>query len=122
MFEGYRDTIPGKVYGCIKFGEYDTTIDEALFDSLFKIKGENGSIRVRSELKKLAKALSNKAIKEIMTDGFDINKLHELSEEDLKELVDTLSELDLVKVVIPVGLEFIAYSGALDEMLGNQNK
>ena len=122
LFEGYRDTIPGKVYGCIKFGEYDTTIDEALFDSLFKIKGENGSIRVRSELKKLAKALSNKAIKEIMTDGFDINKLHELSEEDLKELVDTLSELDLVKVVIPVGLEFIAYSGALDEMLGNQSE
>ena len=122
LFEGYRDTIPGKVYGCIKFGEYDTTIDEALFDSLFKIKGENGNIRVRSELKKLAKALSNKAIKEIMTDGFDINKLHELNEEDLKELIDTLSELDLVKVVIPVGLEFVAYSGALDEMLGNQSE
>ena len=122
LFEGYRKTVPGKVYGCIKFGEYDTTIDEALFDSIFKIKGENGSIRIRSELKKLAKALSNEAVKEIMSDGFDIKKLHELNEEDLKELVDTLSELDLVKVVIPVGLEFITYSDALSEMLGDQNE
>jgi len=122
LFEGYRKTVPGKVYGCIKFGEYDTTIDEALFDAIFNIKGENGSIRIRSELKKLAKALSNEAVKEIMSDGFDIKKLHELNEEDLKELVDTLSELDLVKVVIPVGLEFITYSDALSEMLGDQNE
>ena len=28
LLTGYRDTVPGKVFGAIKFGEYGTTFDE----------------------------------------------------------------------------------------------
>lgn len=119
LIKGYRKTLPGKVFGSIKFGKDKTTLDEFMFDSIFKINGENGSIKLRKEIKQLAKALSNDAIKDIMSDGFDFKKLHELNENDLKALVDALSELDLIKVVVPVGLEFVTYSGVLEEMLGD---
>ena len=120
LLEGYKKTVPGVVFGSIKFGEYDTSFDEFMFDSIFKIDGKTGDIKLRKELKKLAKALSNDAIKEIMSDGFDINKLYQLEEEDLRELVETLSSLDCVKVLIPVGLEFVAYSSLLEEKLGSE--
>ena len=116
LLAGYRKTIPGKVFGAVKFGEYGTTFDEYIFDSVFSIKGENGSIRLRSELHKLATILNNDAIKEIMSGGFDVKQLYKLSEEDLKLLVDTLADLDIVKVVVPVGLELITYSDMLSGM------
>lgn len=120
LFEGYNKTIPGVVFGSIKFGEYDTSFDEYMFDNIFKIDGKNGDIKIRKELRKVAKALSNDAIKEIMNDGFDINKLYQLNEEDLIELIETLSSLDVVKVLVPVGLEFVAYSELLQNELGSE--
>ncbi len=113
LLSGYRETIPGKVFGSVKFGKYGTTFDEFVFDSLFTIKGENGNIRLRSELRKLSTILNNDAVKEIMSEGFDFKQLYKLNEEDLRLLVDTLADLDLVKVVAPVGLELITYSDML---------
>ena len=118
LLQSYRDTVPGKVYGSIKIGKDKTKFDEFIFDSLFKIEGKNGNIKIRSEFRKLAQALSNEAVKQIMTEGFDFSKLGELNDEDLKSLIDTISSLDSIKVVVPVGIEFVTYSDMLEEMLG----
>lgn len=122
MFEylqAYRETFVGEIFGCVKFGEYKTTFDEFMFDSLFSINTKNGNVKLRKELQKLGKILSSDAIQSVMTDEFDINKLYQLNKEDLKEIVDLLSELDIIKVVVPVGIEFIAYSESLMEEFGS---
>lgn len=120
LLNGYYDTIPGKVFGTVRFGENKTSFDEFLFDTMFSVKGKNGSIKIRSELKKLAKVLSSDAVQSVMQEGFDIKKLYLMEKEDLKELVDVLSSFDCIKVVIPVGLEFVAYSDVLKEALGDE--
>lgn len=119
FFQGYRKTVPGVVFGSVKFGKDKTTLDEYMFDSIFSIKTEKVNLKLRNELRKVAKAFSNEAVQSLMSDGFEMNKLFELESDDLKELVDTLSSLDFIQVVMPVGVEFITYSSALEEMLGD---
>lgn len=120
ILQAYRKSISGKVFGTLKFGESKSTFDEILFDSIFTIDGKNGNIKIRKELIKLNNLLENEAIKTVMTDGFDFNKLYLLSEDDLKQIVDVLSSLDCVKVIVPVGLELITYSDLLKDKLGTE--
>lgn len=120
LFSAYHDTIPGKVFGSIKYGENKTAFDEYLFDTVFKIEAKNGSVKLRNELRKFARAFNTEAVQEIMVDGFDISKLSQLPDEDLKEVIDIIASLDLIKVVVPVGLELITYSDILEESLGDQ--
>ena len=109
LLNGYHDTITGKIFGAVKFGKAGS-IDEMMFDSIFSVKNKNGNVKLRKELQTVAKALSTDAVKEIMSDGFSTEKLFELDKEDIKKIADALSELKIVKVVVPVGLEFVLYS------------
>lgn len=120
IINAYRETIPGKIYGSMKIGENNLSIDETLFDAIFKIKGKNGSIKICNELKELEKALSTDAIKKIMSDGFDMKKLYLLSDEELYDLINAISALDCINVLVPVGLEFITYSDVLKDKLGTE--
>jgi len=117
--QAYRETFAGKIFGAVKFGENETTFDEFMFDSIFSINTEHGNVKLRKELRNLAKILSSETVKSVMTDGFDISKLYQLESEDLKQLIDLLTELDIIKVVVPVGIEFIAYSESLVEKFGS---
>ena len=53
LADTYRETIPGKVFGTLKFGKNKTTIDEAMFDSIFSMKTQNGKMAVRKEIQKI---------------------------------------------------------------------
>ena len=116
--KAYRYSVPGKIFGCIKYGKNKTTFDEFMFDSIFSINTEHGNIKLRKELKNVAKILSSDSVKDVMTEGFDINKLYQLDKEELKQIVDLLSDLDIIKVVVPVGIEFVAYSDLLVDEFG----
>ncbi len=120
LINGYYDTIPGKIFGSIKYGENENTIDELLFDSLFTISTDNGNLKLRNELRTLSKILTNDAVKKIMVDGFDIKKLYQLEKEDLTNLIDEISKLETIKVLSPVGLELVAYTDILQEALGTE--
>lgn len=120
VLEGYRTTIPGRIFGVLKFGKDKVTIDEALFDSLFKINGKNGTIKIRKEINILAKLLQNDAAKQILTEGFTISDLANLNTDSLRELVDVVSSLDTIKVLVPIGLEIVTYTDILADVLGDQ--
>lgn len=122
ILDAYHGTIPSKVFGSVKFGEYDTTFDEALSDLILSIETDSGNLNLRKEIKKVEKILTSDAVKEVMAEGFDIKKLHNLKEEDLKEIVDTLSSLDLIKIIVPVGIEFIVNSDVMVEKFGDSFK
>ena len=49
--------------------------------------------------------------------SFDDTFIHKLTPEDVTAVMDLVSKLDLIKVVIPVGLEYLLNSGEFDEML-----
>lgn len=120
ILNAYRETISGKIYGSMKIGKNKLSIDEALFDSIFNIKGKNGSIKLCNELKTLEQAFSTDAVKKIMSDGFDIKKLYLLSNEELNDFIEIISSLDCINVLVPVGLEFVTYSDVLKDKLGNE--
>lgn len=120
ILNAYHETISGKIYGSMKIGKNKLSIDEALFDSIFNIKGKNGSIKLCNELKTLEQAFSTDAVKKIMSDGFDIKKLYLLSNEELNDFIKIISSLDCINVLVPVGLEFITYSDVLEDKLGNE--
>ncbi len=112
----YKETIPGKVFGSIKVK--DTSIDEALFDGIFSINGklktvdkdgneieQKYSIKLRKELEKVANALSK--CPELISGEFDLNTLKTIDTEVLESIIDDLTSLEIVKVIIPVGLEVV---------------
>ncbi len=115
LLGGYRNTITGKVFGAVEFGKAGS-IDEMMFDSIFSIKGKNGNIQLRRELAIIGKAFSSPAVQEVMNgEDFSIEKLLELDSKDIQDIFDTLSELKFIKVLVPVGVEFVIYSDVLGE-------
>lgn len=115
----YSNSVPGKVFGCVKYGEQKSSIDELMFDSIFAIDAKNGNLKLRKELKKVSSILNSPTVQEVMKDGFDISKLYLLEEQELRSLVDLLSSLDVIQILVPVGIEFLAYSDLLVESFGD---
>lgn len=120
VISGYRKTISGKVFGSIKYGKNKVAFDEYVFDTIFSVKVGDTKVKLRNELRTIAKAFSCEAVQQVMTNGFEISKLKDLAKEDLDELITILSELNTVKVVVPVGIEFVAYSNILEDALGSE--
>lgn len=120
LLEGYRSTVPGQIFGVLKFGEEKTPVDEQLFDYFFSIESNTGSLRIRAELVKVANALNNDAVKTLLSNGFDLETIASLDRDSLIEVIDIISSLDTIKVVVPVGLDLIMYTDILADQLGNE--
>lgn len=114
VFSEYRNTIPGQIYGAFKIE--DACLDEYVFDTLFEVNvkagtGEeafNSSIKLRKELHTIALAFQELSKNDPnfidnVTKG-DISKIDATS---LSTALDHLTELELIKVVVPVGLEVV---------------
>ncbi|MFA6661656.1 MAG: hypothetical protein WCS56_01325, partial [Bacilli bacterium] len=116
---GYRDTVPGKVFGTIKI--QDSGIDEYLFDELASIKVETTDIQVqvkfRLELQRVAEAIA--LVPEILQSDFSLETLQSMDKANLKAAIDKLSELDIIKVVVPVGLEIALYSDYIKDQVND---
>ena len=119
ILDAYHDTVPGKIFGNIKLGDDDTSIDVALSDIILSITTDNGNINLRKEVIKVGEILSSETFKNVMNEGFDIKKLHNLDKGELKRIINTLSSLDIIKVVVPVGVEFIVNSDLLVDKFGD---
>ena len=110
MVTSYRNTIPGQIFGTIKID--DAGLDEFVFDEFFSLQVEKGdfkaNIKFRKELQKAAKAIAK--IPGAFNGGMSVESIKNLSKEDLKYVIDNLSDLEIIKVVVPVGLEIALLS------------
>lgn len=97
----YKKSYAGKIFGTVK-------ADEFIFDSIFSLQFDNHNIKLRKELETVARAFS-KSKNFFNGASFDINSLWKEDPEVLKEIVDELSKLEIIKVAIPVGIEAVLY-------------
>ena len=115
----YRKSVPGAMFGAIKVSS--VPFDEFLFDGVFsfdvKMGDEKVRVKLRSEIESVANAfakvanefdLQNPSLEAILSIG-------EEGEAALKELVDAISDLKILKVAIPVALEIGLYSDYLKD-------
>jgi len=121
VLTGYRTgTIAGKIYGSIKIG--DACFDEWVFDQFFRVNIDvedgdykfNSSIVIRDELHKLALAFQECSKEDPnFIDNVMKGDLSSLSKETLNKAIDILTDLELVRVVVPVGVEILFLTDTL---------
>ncbi|MBQ7275692.1 MAG: CvpA family protein [Bacilli bacterium] len=121
VFTEYRSrTIPGFVYGIVKFD--GAGLDELVFDELFKINIENEKL-AKNQKFKLRKELTDVAdILQTLAGGdkdfiskVSSGDLSTITEDNLNLAIEKLSKLEIVNVVVPVALEFVCLSDKVKE-------
>ena len=114
VFTEYRNTIPGQIYGAFKIE--DACLDEYVFDTLFEVNvkagtGEeafNSSIKLRKELHTIALAFQELSKNDPnFIDNVSKGDISKIDATSLSTALDHLTELELIKVVVPVGLEVV---------------
>ncbi|PKK87549.1 MAG: hypothetical protein CVV63_00640, partial [Tenericutes bacterium HGW-Tenericutes-8] len=75
------------------------------------------NIKFRAELEKALEAVNLLVEANDGSTTFDDTIMYKLSPEDVTEIMGLVSNLDLIEVIIPVGLEYLLNSGEFDEML-----
>ena len=115
----YRTSYVGQIAGFVKINE--TELDTYVFDSILSVhvKSDNldTNLKFRAEL---ANALEAVNILIEANDGstqFDDTIIYKLTEDNVKDIMDLVSALDLIEIVVPVGLEYLINSGEFAEML-----
>lgn len=103
----YRGTIPGVIYS-IKIN--GTELDSFIFDKIFEIDNGETTFSIRKELNNVLEVvgiLDQSVELSKKEDGsFDIFKIIEsLSEEEIGTIFTKLSELEVIRFVVPVALE-----------------
>ncbi len=103
----YRDTIPGKIYSIKISG---SEVDTFIFDKIFEINNGESTFSIRRELNSVLEVVGilNDAVEVSMTEdgGFDIfTTIQSLSEEEIESIFGKLSELEIIRFVVPVALE-----------------
>ncbi|MBO4623161.1 MAG: hypothetical protein J5691_04655 [Bacilli bacterium] len=120
----YRKSVPGAMFGAIKVSS--VPFDEFLFDGVFSFDVKMGDEKVRVKLRSEIESVANAFAK--VANEFDIQNpsleailsIGEEGEKALKELVDAISDLSILKVAIPVALEIGMYSDVLTDENGNK--
>ncbi|MBP5551415.1 MAG: MFS transporter [Bacilli bacterium] len=120
----YRKSVPGALFGAVKVSS--VPFDEFLFDGVFsfdvKMGDEKVKVKLRSEIESVANAFAKVANEfDIQNPSLEaILSIGEEGEKALKELVDAISDLSILKVAIPVALEIGLYSDLLVDENGNK--
>lgn len=130
MLLSYKETIPGTIFETIKIG--DSSLDEMVFDLFYNIKVDdiNTNVKLRKEIQKLAEALAE--CPELLENGLTMESLVSMAQDEvqnakLKSAIGKLTELDLIKVSMPVVIEIALISDIIvgsieDEDLKEQIK
>lgn len=103
----YRDTIPGVIYSIkIQGTEFDTFI----FDKIFEIDNGETTFSIRKELNTVLEVVGilDQSVEIVQNEegSFNIFKtIESLSEEEIETIFNKLSELEIIRFVVPVALE-----------------
>lgn len=106
----YRGSFIGQMFN-VKIG--DTPIDNKVFDDLFVVKTNSGDVKFREEIKNVAGAvevIAEKVYEPLKENDFKFSwsVIDKLDGETITAAFDKLSDLKLIQVVVPVGVEFIS--------------
>ena len=106
----YRKSFVGQIFS---FEVNGTAIDNQVFDQLFIIKTDNGDVKFREEINNVAGAvgvIAEKVYEPLKANDnkFSWDLIDKLDGETVVAAFDKLSELKLIQVVVPVGVEFIS--------------
>ena len=107
----YRTSFVGQLFGALKVDGVE--IDNKIFDDLFVVKTKSGDIKFREEINNVAGAagvISERIYEPLKENDFKFTwaLLDKLDGEVIGEAFEKLSELKLIQVVVPVGVEFIS--------------
>ncbi|MDD3192047.1 MAG: hypothetical protein PHP41_04780, partial [Bacilli bacterium] len=92
----YKNSVAGEVFETLK-------ADEFIFDNLMSFEVNDVNIQLRKELQTVASAFSK--AEGLMSEGFGIETLANADPDLLREIIDDITGLDLIKVIMPVGVE-----------------
>lgn len=115
----YRTTYVGMIAGYVKIDE--VALDEYVFDEVFSLRVQsddlNTQIKFRAELEKALDAVSLLVEANGGSTTFGDDFIYNLDPETASEIFDLITNLDIIEVVIPVGLEYLINSGDFNDML-----
>lgn len=119
FLKGYRSTYVGQVGAYIKIN--DVALDEYVFDEFFSVKttanGKKTSVKFRQELDNVAKLYEKLMLINDNQTAFDESFLKKLTENDINEIFSYIENLDMIKVIIPIGIEYFVLSGEYDDVM-----
>ncbi len=119
FLKDYRTTYVGMIAGYVKIG--DVELDNYVFDEVFsvRVKSENldTQIKFRAELEKALNALDLLIEANGGSTTFGDDFIYSLDPETAAEVFGLITNLDIIEVVIPIGLEYLINSGDFNEML-----
>lgn len=115
----YRNTYMGQIAGYVKIEGVE--LDNYIFDSILsiRVKSEdlNTQVRIRAEIEKALTIVSLLVEANDGSTNFGDDFIYKLTPEVATEVFGLITELDIIEVVIPIGLEYLINSGDFDEML-----
>ena len=119
LLQGYRNTYMGQIAGLVKIENVE--LDTFIFDEIFKVSVKTDNldtdVKFRAELEKALEALNIIIEANEGSLNFDDTLIYKLSSDDVTSIFDLLSDLKIIEVVIPVGLEYLINSGQFDDMI-----
>lgn len=106
----YRKSIVGTMFG-VKIGE--ESLDYQTFDGLFVIKSKDNDIKIRKEINTCANAIgiiASEIVEPLKENNYEFSPelLDYVSGESIRSAFTELGNLEFVKVVVPVGMEFFS--------------
>ena len=121
----YRGSFIGQMFGALKID--GTEIDNKVFDDLFVIKTNSGDVKFREEINNVAGAvtvIADKVYEPLKENDFKFSwsLIDKLDGETITEAFDKLSDLKLIQVVVPVGVEFISNQSKNLEITTEENQ
>ncbi|MDX9807876.1 MAG: hypothetical protein RBS87_04865 [Acholeplasma sp.] len=115
----YRTTYVGMIAGYVKIDE--VALDEYVFDEVFSVRVQSDNldtqIKFRAEMEKALDAVALLVEANGGSTTFGDDFIYNLDPETAGEVFELITNLDIIEVVIPVGLEYLVNSGDFNEML-----
>lgn len=105
LLTSYSSTYIGQFFQKTKITE--NSIDETLFDEVFQLKFNNNKIKLRKEINIVGNVVSELSNEVDLKNPKVLNEILNLDEENLKSYINQISELKLINVIVPLGIEFI---------------
>lgn len=105
ILTSYSKTFIGSTFKKIAIN--NTTIDERLFDEIVYLKFNNEKIKLRKEIIIVGNIVSNLSNHVDLQDENVLSKIMELDNDLLNEYIVQASQLKLIDVAVPVGIEYL---------------
>ena len=128
LLSGYEDSIPAKLFDLIKIKS--VPLDEFCFDAVFSLDvkedgEEKTTVKFRKELVTVANAIASiQKVLNLSMDNLDLSeildKIANATPEQIasiKGVVDDLTQLDLIKVVVPAAIEVVLTTDYVKDVL-----